>query len=137
VRDWKEGAWRRRRVQGSATCRQHRDLRLDFLISLALPAQETLQPHLLFIHLLYPLHQLHIIKTRPHCNMDRSLDEIISERPVWQRHTYPLACTIAHCSSSSAAVVAAVALDADPTDAPLLLPEDLAGRKVPEMASER
>jgi hypothetical protein len=30
-----------------------------------------------------------------------------------------------------------VALDADPTDAPLLLPEDLAGRKVPEMASER
>jgi hypothetical protein len=93
--------------------------------------------HLLFIHFLFPLHQLHIIKTRPHCNMDRSLDEIISERPVWQRHTYPLACTIAHCSSSSAAVVAAVALDADPTDAPLLLPEDLAGRKVPEMASER
>ena len=70
--------------------------------------------------------------------MDRSLDEIISERPVRQRHTTTIACTNAHYSSSSAAVVA---LDADPTDAPLLLPEALAETetetKAPETVSER
>jgi hypothetical protein len=35
------------------------------------------------------------------------------------------------------AAVAATAVDADPTDALLLLPEDLAEKKVPETASER
>ena len=73
--------------------------------------------------------------------MDRSLDEIISERPVRQSRDAPNTCTIAHYSSSSAAVAAAVALDADPTDAPLLLLEDLAGTeietKAPETVSER
>ena len=70
--------------------------------------------------------------------MDRSLDEIISERPVRQRHFDLLPCTIAHYSSSSAVVAAAVAVDVDLTDAPLrLLPEDLAETKAPETASER
>ena len=58
--------------------------------------------------------------------MDRSLDEIISERPVRQRHATSLTCANAHYPSSSAAVATAAAVDVDPTDAPLLLPEDLA-----------
>ena len=80
----------------------------------------------------------HPIWTRPDFIMDRSLDEIISERPVRQRHATTIACTNAHCPSSSAAVVALVA---DPIDAPLPLPEDLVETetetKAPETASER
>ena len=73
--------------------------------------------------------------------MDRSLDEIISERPVRQRHATSLACTIAHYPSSSAAVATVAAVDVGPTDAPLLLPEDLAETetemRAPETVSER
>lgn len=107
-------------------------------ISLALHPRETTPPSpFLFFHTIQ-LIQTHTTKTRPSPNMDRSLDEIISERPVWQRHITPLACTIAHSSSSSAAVAAVAAVDADLTDALLLLPpEDLAETKAPETASER
>jgi hypothetical protein len=71
--------------------------------------------------------------------MDRSLDEIISERPVSQRLDTPITCTIANYSFSSVVAATVAALDADPTDAPLLLPEDLAETetKVPETVSER
>jgi len=69
--------------------------------------------------------------------MDRSLDEIISERPVRQRHTASPARTIANYSFSSAAVAAAADLDADQTDAPLPLHEDLAETKARETVSER
>jgi hypothetical protein len=80
----------------------------------------------------------HATNSRLYSRMDRSLDEIISERPVRQRHPASLRCTIADYSSSSAVVAAAAAVDVDPTDALLLLlPEDLAETKAPETASER
>jgi hypothetical protein len=69
--------------------------------------------------------------------MDRSLDEIISERPVSSK-TISLSWTIAHyLTSNVAAAAVATAVDADPTDALLPLPEDLAEKKAPETASER
>lgn len=69
--------------------------------------------------------------------MDRSLDEIISERPVRQRLHYFLQWTIAHDITSNA--VAATAVDADLTDGLLPLPGHLAEteKNTPETASER
>lgn len=70
--------------------------------------------------------------------MDRSLDEIISERPVRQSNAHHIvAAWLTYHSSAVAAAAAAV--DVDPTDA--LLPEDLAETtaetKAPETALER
>lgn len=68
--------------------------------------------------------------------MDRSLDEIISERPVRQSNAHHIVAALLTDHSSAAA---AVAVGVGPTDA--LLPEDLAETtaetRAPETALER
>lgn len=66
--------------------------------------------------------------------MDRSLDEIISERPVRQRFITSMHRILTNSPCSSAV---AAAVDAEMTDAAALLHEDLAETQVPQKASER
>ena len=67
--------------------------------------------------------------------MDRSLDEIISERPVRQRSATSMHRILTDSLRSSAVV--AVVVDVETTDVALLLLEDLAETQVPQKASER
>lgn len=66
--------------------------------------------------------------------MDRSLDEIISERPVRQSYASSMHRILTYSLDSSAV---AVVVDAEMTGAALLLLEDLAETQAPQKASER
>ena len=93
------------------------------------------RPRLLLFSHFFELFQAdtHIPRRIP-CKMDRSLDEIISERPVRRRCPTSINRTLTDSPLSNA--VAVTAADVDLTDAPLPL-EDLAETQAPQKASER